>query len=118
MGSWWRIWKEVRLDSNKIVLSASDLIAEIKRRKKIIPREELREWAQKIESAANYSNEAVRRHVDFVKERAYTSTNDIKNGICPRCGGQLVIKKSASGQFIGCENYPDCRFTGSIDLIH
>ncbi|MDE5975269.1 MAG: topoisomerase DNA-binding C4 zinc finger domain-containing protein, partial [Muribaculaceae bacterium] len=117
-GSWWRKGKEVRLDSNKIVLSASDLIAEIKRRKKIIPREELREWAQKIESAANYSNEAVRRHVDFVKERAYTSTNDIKNGICPRCGGQLVIKKSASGQFIGCENYPDCRFTGSIDLIH
>ena len=40
----------------------------------------------------------------------------IKNGICPRCGGQLVIRTSKNGaQFYGCENYPECTFTKRID---
>ena len=40
----------------------------------------------------------------------------IKNGICPRCGGILVIRTSKNGsQFYGCENYPECTFTKKID---
>ncbi len=31
-------------------------------------------------------------------------------GKCPECGGDLVIKK-AKGRFVGCENYPECRFS-------
>jgi DNA topoisomerase-1 len=31
-------------------------------------------------------------------------------GKCPECGGILVIKK-AKGRFIGCTNYPKCKFT-------
>lgn len=33
-------------------------------------------------------------------------------GICPECGGNLVVKKSKRGRtFYGCENYPKCEFT-------
>ncbi len=39
----------------------------------------------------------------------------IKNSICPRCGGQLVVRTSKNGnQFYGCENYPECTFTQKI----
>ena len=32
-------------------------------------------------------------------------------GVCPRCGGQVVTKKSKRGyKFYGCSNYPDCNF--------
>ena len=32
-------------------------------------------------------------------------------GICPKCGGRIVVKKSKSGRsFYGCENYPTCDF--------
>ncbi len=33
-------------------------------------------------------------------------------GICPKCGGRLLIKKSKGRgrQFFGCENYPECEF--------
>jgi len=34
--------------------------------------------------------------------------------ICPRCGAGLVIKKSFYGPFIGCSNYPKCRYTEKI----
>jgi len=31
--------------------------------------------------------------------------------VCPECGGDLVIKQGRYGKFVGCANYPDCRFT-------
>lgn len=30
-------------------------------------------------------------------------------GVCPKCGNNLVIKRSKNGNFIGCDGYPDCR---------
>jgi DNA topoisomerase-1 len=31
---------------------------------------------------------------------------------CPECGGELVIRKNRYGQeFIGCKNFPNCRYT-------
>jgi DNA topoisomerase-1 len=34
--------------------------------------------------------------------------------ICPDDGGNLLIRSSATGKFIGCSNYPKCKFTRSI----
>ena len=31
--------------------------------------------------------------------------------MCPECGGALLLKWGRYGKFIGCSNYPDCRFT-------
>lgn len=33
-------------------------------------------------------------------------------GVCPKCGGQILIKKSNKGgrRFYGCSNYPKCNF--------
>ncbi len=30
---------------------------------------------------------------------------------CPECGGDLLIKVGRFGKFVGCANYPTCRFT-------
>ena len=30
---------------------------------------------------------------------------------CPICKGKLVLRKGRYGDFYGCENYPDCKFT-------
>lgn len=34
--------------------------------------------------------------------------------ICPECGGKLVEKNGRNGRFMGCSNFPKCRFTRSI----
>ena len=31
--------------------------------------------------------------------------------VCPRCGGKLIMRDGKYGRFIGCSNYPDCRYT-------
>ncbi|HEY3641873.1 MAG TPA: type I DNA topoisomerase [Xanthobacteraceae bacterium] len=33
---------------------------------------------------------------------------------CPTCGGQLSLKLSKYGGFIGCTNYPECRYTRQL----
>jgi DNA topoisomerase I len=33
---------------------------------------------------------------------------------CPNCGGQLSLKLSRFGGFIGCTNYPECRYTRQL----
>ena len=34
---------------------------------------------------------------------------------CPKCGGKLIIKKGIYGVFLGCENYPKCRYTEKLN---
>jgi len=35
----------------------------------------------------------------------------MKLELCPRCGGELRKRSGRFGDFWGCTNYPDCRFT-------
>ncbi|MCQ2056426.1 MAG: DNA topoisomerase I [archaeon] len=32
-------------------------------------------------------------------------------GKCPDCGGNIIIKKSTNGKFIGCDGFPSCKRT-------
>lgn len=50
-----------------------------------------------------------RMHVKNVKEIKKVKTNELAN-ICPLCGGELVNRQSKYGSFIGCSNYPRCKF--------
>ncbi len=34
---------------------------------------------------------------------------------CPKCGKNLVLRKSVYGSFYGCSGYPKCRYTENID---
>ena len=39
---------------------------------------------------------------------------EIQNGICPWCGGKLVVRQGKYGIFIGCSNYPKCHYTEKL----
>lgn len=34
---------------------------------------------------------------------------------CPKCGGDLVVKSGRYGKFIGCNNYPNCRYLEPLE---
>ncbi|RLA20309.1 MAG: type I DNA topoisomerase [Gammaproteobacteria bacterium] len=34
---------------------------------------------------------------------------------CPDCGGPLSIRLGRNGRFIGCDSYPDCKYTRNLD---
>ncbi len=39
----------------------------------------------------------------------------LQQGICPRCGGKLVLRQGRYNQFYGCSNYPKCKFTKNVE---
>ena len=50
-------------------------------------------------------------HVQQIRANIRENDAKIAAGICPRCGGQLVLRKGKYGAFTGCSNYPKCRYT-------
>ena len=34
---------------------------------------------------------------------------------CPECGGQLAIRLGRNGRFIGCGNFPECKYTRNLE---
>lgn len=60
----------------------------------------------------NNKNDTIsnREHIENINN----TKKDIANHICPGCGGALVIRNGKRGTFLGCSNYPKCRFTANI----
>ncbi len=49
-----------------------------------------------------------KEHVKSIKDAG----KKLRSGICPRCGGELVLRisKNDGSKFWGCSNYPNCTF--------
>ncbi len=39
-------------------------------------------------------------------------------GECPNCGGRLLVKNGKYGNFLGCNQYPRCKFTAPANLLY
>jgi DNA topoisomerase-1 len=42
-------------------------------------------------------------------------THEAIEEACPECGGQLSIRLGRNGRFIGCNNYPTCKYTRNLN---
>ena len=63
-------------------------------------------------SSANITIEGSRSlHTCQIKTIQRNNELAIANKRCPKCGGNLVSRKGKYGNFLGCSNYPNCRFT-------
>jgi len=72
-----------------------------------------KELAEKLENG-NITNSDIRReHVHYVRN----IKKDYEHNLCPRCGGKLVKRNGKYGSFVGCSNYPKCRYTRKDDDI-
>ena len=116
---WWCPWRSpVVLDDHKMVTRIDGMVEEMLRRPKVIDRDSVKTIAEKL-LAANVTDSNIRKHhTEYAKRTSKDVTEDIRQGRCPRCGGELVVRKSERGEFAGCANYPRCRFTCSIDRLH
>ncbi len=67
------------------------------------------------------SHDSRKEHVKSIKQEKAGKQTDAANdqaavqeGICPKCGGNLIERDGKYGKFYGCSNYPKCRFTKEI----
>lgn len=63
-------------------------------------------------------NTSTKKHVANIKEAKKKELNLLKDKICPKCGGNLVLKHGKYGDFYGCSNFPNCRYTLKDKKIH
>lgn len=94
------------------VIYSSQLLHEIKKHTKYHLMPEQRARVIKLLELCNQkSDDNERRHIASVKSKSFLSQRKIDRGICPQCGAKLVTRSGRFGSFIGCSNYPKCRFT-------
>ena len=55
--------------------------------------------------------EEIKQHKHNVQNIQNSKNALINQGICPQCGGQLILRRGKYGSFYGCSNYPKCKFT-------
>lgn len=53
----------------------------------------------------------LKQHKLNTKFQQHRKTKLIKQGICPQCGGQIIMQRGKYGSFYGCSNFPRCKFT-------
>jgi len=79
-------------------------------REKIVSQDDIDRIIKKLEHHSLESRISSSDHIHSLKERHNSKTN------CPKCGGILLERVAKQGpnmgkMFLGCENYPNCRFT-------
>ena len=65
----------------------------------------------KLLSANVKDKRARKEHVRSAKATKKRRDEDVAKGICPKCGGKLVLREGRFGRFYGCSNYPKCNYT-------
>jgi ribosomal protein L37AE/L43A len=79
----------------------------------VFTQKEVNQILYTIDKFLSESNISKRDHIKSLKSRHSSTT------ICPKCGSHLVkrtakIGKNAGKSFLGCSNYPKCKFTKEI----
>ncbi|WP_172372322.1 topoisomerase DNA-binding C4 zinc finger domain-containing protein [Sporosarcina jiandibaonis] len=49
-----------------------------------------------------------------IRNKGRNRNDAIAKRICPNCSSQLVNRTGPYGNFLGCSNYPKCRFNSKL----
>ncbi len=77
----------------------------------IIPRRDVALIFDRLSRLKLIGEEIEEEHVQSIGERFVERETTMRQGKCPRCGGELKLRNGKYGAFYGCANYPKCRFT-------
>lgn len=56
------------------------------------------------------NNKEKRQHINNIKDKIQVDNQLASNMICPKCGNHLIERNGKYGKFIGCSNFPKCRY--------
>lgn len=73
-----------------------------------IKKKEIFDYIQKNQHIGKDARIKHKENVIAYKETLYEME---KQKICPYCNGELVLRNGKNGEFYGCANFPQCRYT-------
>lgn len=96
---------------NSHVVYSNQLLKVIKQYSDVLLSEEDKDELYKIIKSTNTSNTYNRaNHINSIKKRIVERDKLVDQDICPRCGGDLIMRRGKFGSFTGCNNFPRCKF--------
>ena len=106
---------KLKVDSNIFVGYIDEIIDYIySYRDMVIDNEEKERIIYKLSSINIIDKVITKKHVEDIYKRKEKYSEDLEKNICPRCGGNLILRKGKYGNFYGCSNYPKCKFKSNI----
>ena len=67
--------------------------------------------AHTIQNANTDSKDTRKEHLKQIKSKKNERYQAVNNNACPQCGAPLKHRTGKYGSFLGCSNYPRCRYT-------
>ena len=108
--------ENLKFEAGKNVVYDDELFETVQRFKDILlTPAEVSEISQKLLGLKSNDKEVHKEHIKSINHRLDNIDEKLDSGICPKCGGSLVLRKGKYGEFYGCSNYPKCRYTISKD---
>lgn len=106
---------EIKVYTTEDVINFYYLRKTINRYKEeILPEKEVETLCRKLKSSLDITKHRSKKHVQNTKRKIAQKEDLVKNRICPKCKGDLVIRQGKHGGFLGCSNYPSCKFTHNL----
>lgn len=96
------------------VIYTNELIDFINKQSIKLTDAQIEEYYNKIMDNKITNEEAIKNHQDNVIHYVKYKEELVDKNICPRCYGKLILKKGKYGDFMGCSNYPRCRYTKKL----
>lgn len=101
----------VKVKSDYLITQTDTLCSDILNYDKIIIKSDLKE-IEDIILANNITDKNLRKkHVSKIKDNIVLNKSLEDNLICPKCKNKLIERNGKYGSFIGCSNYPKCKYT-------
>ena len=102
---------ELNINHNDTLLHRNELLSYILSFGDKVMDDETANMYSALIGAANVTDEKMRSgHLDNVSRSKQYRDELVRSGRCPKCGGDLVERQGRYGRFLGCSNYPRCRY--------
>lgn len=101
---------KVDVKSNNIVTQVDYLKNEILQFKEKIVHSDLRELVNTITSNNIIDKDLRTQHIKDIRVKVNHEKELENNMVCPKCGNKLIDRNGKYGNFIGCSNYPRCKY--------
>jgi hypothetical protein len=103
---------DVYVTADQPVLKFWDVVPYIlEYREEVLTLEQMDDYQERLLGFITTSAAAREEHLDNVYGSKERRDRAVASGICPFCGGNLVLREGRYGRFYGCSNYPKCNYT-------
>ena len=104
---------KLNITGNGNVINTRNLVSKIiNEYTEAIIEEDINDLIKEIEALQDKHLNRNFNHVNNIKKSL--NKNPSEDRICPKCGGRLIERKGKYGDFLGCSNYPKCKYTWNL----